>query len=154
MITLRPMNKEEFQLYISGAIESYAKNKVTSGNWGEDEAINLSKKEFSRLLPKDEKSELNYLYSIFQDQQLVGMIWIAKTSTTNPDQGYIFDVIIYEPHQGQGYGKQAMKEIERIAKELGMNKIALHVFGHNKVARRLYEQLGYEITNINMVKVI
>lgn len=148
------MNKEEFQLYISGAIESYAKNKVTSGNWGEDEAINLSKKEFSRLLPKDEKSELNYLYSIFQDQQLVGMIWIAKTSTTNPDQGYIFDVIIYEPHQGQGYGKQAMKEIERIAKELGMNKIALHVFGHNKVARRLYEQLGYEITNINMVKVI
>ncbi|MEY8350803.1 GNAT family N-acetyltransferase [Bacillus cereus] len=154
MITLRTMNKEEFQLYISGAIENYAKNKVTSGNWGEDEAINLSKKEFSRLLPKDEKSELNYLYSIFQDQQLVGMIWIAKTSTTNPDQGYIFDFIIYESHQGQGYGKQAMKEIEMIAKELGMNKIALHVFGHNKVARRLYEQLGYEITNINMVKVI
>ncbi len=47
-----------------------------------------------------------------------------------------------------------MKEIEIIAKKLGMNKIGLHVFGHNKVARRLYEQLGYEITNINMVKVI
>ncbi|MEI4621528.1 GNAT family N-acetyltransferase [Bacillus pfraonensis] len=154
MITLRPMNREEFQLYISSAIENYAKNKVTSGNWSEDEAMNLSKKEFSRLLPKDEKSELNYLYSIFQDQQLVGMIWIAKTSTTNPDQGYIFDFIIYKPHQGQGYGKQAMKEIEIIAKELGMNKIGLHVFGHNKVARRLYEQLGYEITNINMVKAI
>ncbi len=148
------MNKEEFQLYISGAIENYAKNKVTSGNWSEDEAINLSKKEFSRLLPKDEKSELNYLYSIFQDQQLVGMIWIAQTSTTNPDQGYIFDFIIYEPHRGKGYGKQAMKEIEIIAKELGMNKIGLHVFGHNTVARGLYEKLGYEITNINMMKVI
>ncbi|WP_243522965.1 GNAT family N-acetyltransferase [Bacillus pseudomycoides] len=154
MITLKPMNKEEFQLYISSAIENYAKNKVTSGNWGEDEAINLSKKEFARLLPKDEKSELNYLYSIFQDQQLVGMIWIAQTSTTNPDQGFIFDFIIYKPHQGQGYGKQAMKEIEIIAKELGMNKIGLHVFGHNKVARGLYEKLGYEITNINMVKAI
>ncbi|SDY95507.1 GNAT family N-acetyltransferase [Bacillus sp. 166amftsu] len=154
MITLKPMNKEEFQLYISAAIENYAKNKVTSGNWSEDEAINLSKKEFSRLLPKDEKSELNYLYSIFQDQQLVGMIWIAQTSTTNPDQGYIFDFIIYEPHRGKGYGKQAMKEIEIIAKELGMNKIGLHVFGHNTVARGLYEKLGYEITNINMMKVI
>jgi ribosomal protein S18 acetylase RimI-like enzyme len=148
------MNKEEFQLYISIAIEDFAKDKVTSGNWGEDEAIDLSKKEFSRLLPKDEKSELNYLFSIFQDQQLVGMIWIAQTSTTNPDEGFIFDFIIYEPHQGQGYGKQAMKETEVIAKELGMNKIGLHVFGHNKVARGLYEKLGYEITNIKMVKSI
>lgn len=94
------------------------------------------------------------MYSIFQDQQLVGMIWIAKTSTTNPDQGYIFDFIIYEPHRGKGYGKQAMKEIEIIAKELGMNKIGLHVFGHNTIARGLYEKLGYEITNINMMKVI
>lgn len=118
------------------------------------QSIYLSKKEFSRLLPRDEKSELNYLYSIFHEQQLVGMIWIAQTSTTNPDEGFIFDFIIYEPHQGKGYGKQAMKETEIIAKELGMNKIGLHVFGHNKVARGLYEKLGYEITNIKMVKAI
>ncbi|WP_459503441.1 GNAT family N-acetyltransferase [Bacillus sp. C1] len=154
MITLKPMNREEFQLYISVAIEDYAKGKVISGNWIEEEAINLSKKEFSRLLPKGEKSELNYLYSIFQEQQLIGMIWLAQISTTNPDEGFIFDFIIYKPHQGQGFGKQAMKEIEMIAKELGMSKIGLHVFGHNKVARGLYEKLGYEITNINMMKTI
>ncbi len=47
-----------------------------------------------------------------------------------------------------------MKELEVIAKELGMKKIGLHVFGHNKVARGLYEKLGYEITNINMIKSI
>lgn len=94
------------------------------------------------------------MYSIFQDQQLVGMIGIAQTPTTNPDEGFIYDFIIYKPYQGQGYGKQAMKETEIIAKELGMNKIGLHVFGHNKVARGLYEKLGYEITNIKMVKSI
>ncbi|KZN98438.1 GNAT family N-acetyltransferase [Bacillus badius] len=154
MITLKPMNKEEFQLYSSNAIANYAKNKVVSGNWREEEAIHLSKKEFSRLLPQDEKTELNYLYSIFQDQQLVGMIWMAQTSAEKPDEGFIFDFKIYEPHQGQGYGKQAMKEIEMIAKELGMNKIGLHVFGHNKIARELYEKLGYEITNINMMKTL
>ncbi|EEL31162.1 histone acetyltransferase HPA2 [Bacillus toyonensis] len=74
MITLKPMNKEEFQQYISIAVEAFAKDKVTSGNWSKDEAIDLSKKEFSKLLPKDERSELNYLYSIFQDHQLIGMI--------------------------------------------------------------------------------
>nr|WP_244923495.1 GNAT family N-acetyltransferase [Peribacillus butanolivorans] len=43
-----------------------------------------------------------------------------------------------------------MKEIEIIAKELGMKKISLHVFGHNKFARGLYEKSGYEITNITI----
>ncbi|EEL31163.1 N-acetyltransferase [Bacillus toyonensis] len=47
-----------------------------------------------------------------------------------------------------------MKETEIIAKELGMTKIGLHVFGHNKVTRGLYEKLDYEITNIKMVKSI
>ncbi|WP_419719892.1 GNAT family N-acetyltransferase [Lysinibacillus fusiformis] len=47
-----------------------------------------------------------------------------------------------------------MKEAEIIAKQLGMNKIGLNVFGHNKIARGLYEKMGYEITNITMAKTI
>ncbi|CAH2717026.1 putative N-acetyltransferase YycN [Neobacillus rhizosphaerae] len=154
MITLKPMSQEEFQQYISNAIEDYAKDKVISGNWSEDEAINLSRKEFTRLLPKDDKSEYNYLFSIFHDQHLVGMIWIAQKSPTNNVEGFIYDFIIFEQYQGLGYGKKAMKETEIIAKKLGMKKIGLHVFGHNKIARGLYEKLGYEITNITMVKSI
>ncbi|MGE7931495.1 GNAT family N-acetyltransferase [Viridibacillus arvi] len=156
MIAFKPMNQEEFKQYLSFAIEDFAKDKVTSGNWSEDEAIDLSKKEFSRLLPKDEKSDHNHLFSIFNNQQLVGMIWIAQTSTTttNPNEGFIYDFIIFESHQGQGYGKQAMKEAEIIAKKLGINKIGLHVFDHNKIARGLYEKLDYEITNITMSKSI
>ena len=50
------------------------------------------------------------------------------------------------------YGKQAMTEIETIAKELSFSKIELHVFGHNKVAQNLYEKLDYEVTNIIMAK--
>jgi predicted GNAT family acetyltransferase len=28
----------------------------------------------------------------------------------------------------------------------------LHVFGHNQVARALYEKIGYEVTNVLMSK--
>lgn len=131
MVTLKPMNEEDFQQYLIKAIEDFARDKVTSGNWNEDEAINLSRESFTPLLPKGEKSELNYLFSIFHDHQIVGMIWIAQKS---PTEGYIYDFIISEQYQGLGYGKKAMKEIEIIAKELGMKKIALNVFGHNKIA--------------------
>lgn len=41
MITLKPMKQEEFKQYLSFAIEDFAKDKVTSGNWSEDEAIDL-----------------------------------------------------------------------------------------------------------------
>ncbi|MCY9549994.1 GNAT family N-acetyltransferase [Lysinibacillus xylanilyticus] len=154
MITLHPMNQEEFKRYISYAIEDYAKDKIACGNWSEDEAIDLSRESFERLLPKDEKTENNHLLSIFHNDILVGMIWISQKAPTNPSEGFIYDFVIFEQYQGQGYGKKAMKEAEIIAKELGMNKIGLNVFGHNKIARGLYEKMGYEITNITMAKTI
>ncbi|MEY9980239.1 GNAT family N-acetyltransferase [Lysinibacillus sp. RC79] len=154
MITLKPMNQEEFKQYISYAIEDYAKDKIASGNWSEDKAIDLSRESFERLLPQNEKTENNHLFSIFHNDILVGMIWISQKAPTNPNEGFIYDFVIFEQYQGQGYGKKAMKEAEIIAKELGMNKIGLNVFGHNKIARSLYEKMGYEITNITMAKTI
>ncbi|MFJ6211566.1 GNAT family N-acetyltransferase [Lysinibacillus sp. NPDC092081] len=154
MITLKPMNQEEFKQYISYAIEDYAKDKIASGNWSEDKAIDLSRESFERLLPQNEKTENNHLFSIFHNDILIGMIWISQKAPTNPHEGFIYDFVIFEQYQGQGYGKKAMKEAEIIAKELGMNKIGLNVFGHNKIARGLYEKMGYEITNITMAKTI
>ena len=148
------MNKESFQQYITSAIEDYAKEKVASGNWAKKEAIHLSKESFTNLLPEKEETEFNYLFSIFNDQQIVGMIWIAQGSSTNTEKGFIYDFIIFEDYRGMGYGKEAMKALEEIAKELGMKKIGLHVFGHNKIAQGLYEKMGYQITNISMEKLI
>lgn len=148
------MNQEEFKQYINYAIEDYAKDKIASGNWSEGEAMDLSRESFERLLPEDEKTENNYLFSIFHNDNLVGMIWISQKAPTNPNEGFIYDFVIFEQYQGQGYGKKALKEVEITAKELGMNKIGLNVFGHNKIARSLYEKMGYEITNITMAKTI
>jgi ribosomal protein S18 acetylase RimI-like enzyme len=45
-----------------------------------------------------------------------------------------------------------MRALEGEAKRLGFKKLGLHVFGHNMIARGLYEKLGYAITNLNMAK--
>ena len=153
MVTLKAMNHEDFQEYVVSSMETYAKEKVASGNWSEDESLDLAKKEYSRLLPEGEKSEFNYLYSIFHNDVNVGMIWIAQKSPENKEEGFIYEIKIYNEYQGLGYGKMAMIEIETIARQqLGMKKIGLHVFGHNKIARGLYEKLGYETTNVKMEK--
>jgi len=37
---------------------------------------------------------------------------------------------------------------------MNVDSVGLHVFGHNIVAQELYKKSGYEITNINMRKVL
>ena len=151
MVKLVLMNSEEYQRYITSAIKSYAKEKVLSGNWNQEESISKAEEEYTRLLPKGEKTESNFLYNISNDNKAIGVLWLARKSEK---EGFIYDINILEQYQGFGYAKEAMKEIEIVGKELGMNKIGLHVFGHNRVARGLYEKLGYQTTNVLMEKEI
>jgi hypothetical protein len=41
---------------------------------------------------------------------------------------------------------------EQYATEHGATSIGLHVFDHNLVARRLYDQLGYQVSSTHMIK--
>jgi ribosomal protein S18 acetylase RimI-like enzyme len=151
MINLVLMNSDEYQKYISSAIKSYAEEKVLAGNWNQEESISKAEAEYKRLLPNGEKTESNFLYTILDEAKTIGVIWLAQLSE---NRGYIYDINILEEYQGFGYGKEAMKQIENVGKKLGMKKIGLHVFGHNKVARGLYDKLGYQTTNVLMEKEI
>ena len=151
MIKLDLMNSREFQGYLTFAIKNYADEHVKAGNWDEKEAISKATEEYEKLLPDGEKTANNKLFTIRDEDQEVGMIWLAQRSN---DMGFIYDINIWEHNQGRGYGKKALREIESVAKELGLKNIRLHVFGHNKVARNLYEKLGYIETDIMMEKTI
>jgi len=51
-----------------------------------------------------------------------------------------------------GYGRAAMELAEAEALSRGASELGLNVFGHNQVARHLYESMGYTATSINMKK--
>lgn len=148
---LEEMNADEFQNYLSYAIKNYANEHVKAGNWKEAEAIDQAEAEFKRLLPDGKETANHHLFSIRDEEREVGMIWLAQLSN---EEGYIYDINIWKGNQGRGYGKEAMKEIEIFAQNQGLNYIGLHVFGHNKSARDLYEKLGYIETDIMMRKKI
>nr|WP_285850582.1 GNAT family N-acetyltransferase [Niallia circulans] len=143
------MNADEYQRYLSSAIKTYAEEKVLAGNWKQDESLKKAEEEYTKLLPQGEKTERNFLYTIQKGDEAVGVIWLAQKSE---ELGFIYDIYILEKYQGNGYAKQALKSIENVGQKLGLKKIGLHVFGHNKVARGLYEKLGYETTNVLMEK--
>jgi len=56
---------------------------------------------------------------------------------------YICGMAVDEGHRGRGIGTMLLNEAERIARDLGFEKLSLIVFEQNVNARRLYERFGY-----------
>jgi ribosomal protein S18 acetylase RimI-like enzyme len=152
MTTLIPMTQPEFDAFLAQAIPEYAEANVSAGYWDEAEALEKSRKEHETLLPQGIETKDHYLYTIYDSEQAVGLIWMRANMDRPAKSGFIFDIRIDEKFRGKGYGKQAMLLIEEKARELGLKSIGLHVFAYNKVAKNLYESIGYEVSSLNMIK--
>lgn len=152
MVRLVPMTDSEFETYLEKTVPEYAADKVQAGDWSEDEALERSRQSYNHLLPQGVKTENNYLFRILLEEsgEKIGVLWI-KHEVPRP-HGFIYDIALDEAQRGKGYGKQAMLALEEIAKELGLETIALHVFAYNTVAMKLYDKLGYKVTSQNMTK--
>jgi len=145
------MTQPEYETFLERTIPEYAAEHVRAGNWTESESLEKSRKEFEDLLPQRLKTEDNYLYTLVDGEEPVGMIWV-KVKRQPSISGFIYDVYVNEGYRGKGYGKSLMLLLEEKAREMGLRSLELHVFGSNHVARKLYETIGYETTNVSMSK--
>ncbi len=154
MIELQPMTQPEYEIYLSRAVAEYAKDKVQAGNWPADGALERSAKEYEHYLPLGLATPDNTLCTLVDAASgaAVGMIWYARLPESTQPIWFIFDFSIDSEQRRQGYASQALMALEERARVEGIQSIELHVFGHNTAARALYEKVGFEITNINMVR--
>ena len=152
MSKLIPMTQTEFDAFLERIIPEYAADNVKAGYWDESEALEKSRKETNGLLPQGLQTENHYLYTVYDEDQAVGIVWMRANVNRPTKSGFIFELRVGERFRGKGYGKQAMLLIEEKAREMGLQSIGLHVFAYNDVARSLYEKLGYEASSLNMKK--
>jgi len=152
MSKLVPMTETEYEVFLERTIPEYAEDKVRAGYYAESDALERSRKEFLALLPQGVHTKNHYLYTLYDGDDAVGLIWLRANVDTPLKDGFIFELYVDEKQRGKGYGKQAMLLIEEKARELGLKSIGLHVFGSNKIARNLYEAVGYQVTSVNMSK--
>ncbi|MBP6016054.1 MAG: GNAT family N-acetyltransferase [Candidatus Promineofilum sp.] len=155
MVRLSPMTDDEFQPYYQDAVREYAQEHVEAGNWHPSVAIEESEKQFRQLLPDGVASKDQYLYAIVDDSSglKVGMLWFAvRYQSGISPYAFVYDFRVDEQFRRRGYGRQAFEVLEEKVKELGLDSITLHVFGHNHAAIALYQAAGYEITDLQMVK--
>ena len=63
--------------------------------------------------------------------------------------------IMIEPrYRGRGYGRGIIEAVEHELIIRGVDRLGLNVFGHNTVALRLYESMGFSMTSQQMAKTL
>lgn len=156
MIHLSPLSETEFGKFSTDDISSYAEGNVKAGYWLPAEALDKAREAQQKLLPDRSKTKNHIFYKIEEPEQgsWIGTIWLFTDYETAQPAGFIYDIFIEEPFRHKGYGKQAMLALEEKARELGLSRLALHVFAHNRPARALYESLGYQDKSVNMTKTL
>ena len=148
------MTEDEFSVWCKKSIENYRDENIKNGLTF-DEAQKKSDDDFSRLLPMGEKSADQYLFTIKENNsKWIGTLWFGVRGAADNRKAFIYDIVLNDDTRGKGYGKQAMNLLEIEVKKIGLRHIGLHVFGHNQIARNLYEKMGYVTTNVNMEKTL
>ena len=153
-VQLVPMTASEFDAFLERDIRQYATEQTRAGYWSEPEALQRSRQEHARLLPKGLRTRDHHLFTIRHTQtgEAVGAVWLHTRLVSSRPSGYIYDLEVDEAFRRRGYGRQAMLELEKIARSMGLKQLGLHVFAHNEPARSLYGGMGYRVSSLNMLK--
>src|SRR5512143_3357309 len=134
MVQLVPMTEAEFKDFLEQDIREYAAEKARAGFWSEKESLHRSRSEHRMLLPDGLKSRYHHLYTVRASEggEKVGYFWFRAELDSAAPSGFIFDIEIHEQFRGKGYGREAMLEAEKIAREMGLRQLGLSVFAFNE----------------------
>lgn len=148
------MSEETFADYVAHSSPNYAREKVTSGEWNEETALEKAHQLFEEMLPEGMDTPDNYFYEIVDewDDKIIGTLWFTIRQHAGQKAAYVMDIVIDKEHQRKGHASRAFRALEEKVLGLGLSGIGLNVFGDNVSAQRLYARLGYEPVNIFMFK--
>lgn len=150
-VSLRDMSDAEFSEFLVASRQAYVAERITSGESAADAARTVN--EMSReLFPGDEPSPGHRFYALEEDGTRVGSLWLGPPTDERPGEWWVWDIVIDESCRGRGLGKACMLLAEREVSAQGATSLGLTVFGHNPIARHLYDSLGYREVSTRMSK--
>lgn len=129
-------------------------------DWDNDEEIkyyirpNFEEGELHNITPEEIKAGISSndnknTFIILSDEKRIGYISIDTdfkylyNNDKNIRSSWIGICIGEKEFRSKGIGKICMEYLEKLSKELGVDRIELGVFSYNTGARTLYEKMGY-----------
>jgi ribosomal protein S18 acetylase RimI-like enzyme len=142
------MTDAQYMAYRETAEDDYARQIAESGGMSWEAAVDKAAADFRRLLPDGLHSPGQHLFTAYDDATEVGMLWLR----IDDGEAYVLDISVRPDQRRRGYGRAIMEAGEAECRARGVTAIGLNVFGPNVAARALYDQLGYQVTAMQMRK--
>ena len=146
------MSDDEYREFRQRNEVSYANEIAAARAMSLPEARRKATEEHQQLLPQGSRTPGHYLWTAYEGDQPIGDLWLHVEP--KPDGlhafGYAFEV---RPElRRRGYGRAITAAAEQKCREMNVVAIGLTVFGPNRAAQALYEDLGFETTVLQMRK--
>jgi len=151
-IVFRKMTRDEFSKYRKLSLEEYAQDIARNFRRPIDEVRTEAKQQVRRILRNGLSTPGHFLYNVLEKKtsETIGLIWFNVDD--DKKRAFLYDILIYQPHRGKGYGRRTLELLETKLRNLGVTQFGLHVFAHNQVAIKLYKTHGFYTASFNMQK--
>jgi GNAT superfamily N-acetyltransferase len=156
-VRLRPMTKEEFEIYLAQFRDRIVKDAMRACGITEAEAKRIAKIDLSEITRDGFETKNNYWFTLLSDEaKNIGSLWFSLRGEGEQQTPYLTDLFIDPDFRGKGIGKQALSLFDTELKSRGIkNNIAVHIIGDfNEAAIRLFRSSGFFVTAIMMEKTI
>jgi len=148
----RPLRADEFDAWRDVEIDEYARDIAENGDTSPEAARRKAETDLPEILPQGLDTPKHWMLVLEADGEHVGRLWLAEREIDGRRAIFIFDIHVDRAFRGRGYGKAAMRLAEEHARNRGIQRIELNVFGRNTIARSLYQSLGYVERSVRMGK--
>lgn len=151
-VSLVPVTPERFPTWRERSCAEYESDLIALGE-APQAARQHASDSMERAFPANASTVSNAVFDLVDDTgEAVGYLWVGRDLSGDITSWWVWDVVVDPAHRGKGLGRMAMQLAEDYARSQGALTLGLSVFGFNKVARGLYESLGYETTSVKMRK--
>lgn len=137
---LDAMTPEEFSPFMADQESTYARERQDAGE-SPERASRTAHEQLAQLVPDGLASPGQHFLVGRVGGVAVGNLWLA----VEPPTVYVYDVVVAPEHRSRGHGRALMVAAERWARRREAAAVRLNVFGHNVVARSLYDSLGFVV---------
>lgn len=97
------------------------------------------------------------LYVLEDDEGgYAGHLWLSEQDDvrTGTPRLWVTTMAIVRKHRSRGWGRLLVEKAEAVARARGLGSIGLGVDADNVVARKLYEEMGFETVRLRMVRTL
>jgi len=153
-VLLEPMSEDDFQMSLRRSVPRHAADYVRRGLWTEGASLETMEKEFAQLLPNGRETPNRHFANVIDSERgrRVGETWYLAQERGGKVRFWIDWIWIEPEYRRKGYATATLRRLEDEARHVGADRVGLSVWFDNPGAIELYSKLGYEPTNMWMMK--